>query len=234
LDNIDLETAEMRGITVLNTPEAYADSVAELTIGLMLALARKIAFADRSMKEGRWLKNELRGLLLKGETLGLIGLGNVAARVAKIAKEIGLNILIAKRTPPSPELLEAFRAEFVPLEELLRRSDIVSVHVPLTQKTVRMISAREVSLMKDGALLVNTSRGKIVDEEALRKALKSRKLGGVALDVYEFEPPKDLELVGMPNVVCTPHIGAQTKETQKYASILIAEKIIHLFEDRSA
>jgi D-3-phosphoglycerate dehydrogenase len=232
LDNIDLEAAEMKGVTVLNTPEAPADSVAELTIGFMLALARKIAFADCSMKEGRWLKNELNGSLLKGKTLGLIGLGNVGTRVAKIAKEIGMHILITKRTPPSPEQLEALKAEFVPLEELLRRSDIVSVHVPLTQETVRMIGVREVSLMKDGALLVNTSRGNIVDEDALREALKSGKLGGAALDVYEFEPLRNLELVRLPNVVCTPHIGAQTKEAQKAASILIAEKIIRFFEDQ--
>jgi len=233
LDNIDLEVAEKKGVTVVNTPEAPADSVAELTIGLMLALVRRIAFADRSMKEGRWLKKELKGLLLKGKTLGLIGFGNIGVRVARIAKEIGMKILITKRTPPSPELLERFEAEFVPLEDLLRRSDIVSVHVPLTQETDCMIGSREISLMKDGAFLVNTSRGNIVDEKALLDALRSGKLGGAALDVYEFEPPKTLELIRLSNVVCTPHIGAQTRESQKAASIMLAEKIIQFFRDCS-
>ncbi|MDH5363527.1 MAG: NAD(P)-binding domain-containing protein, partial [Aigarchaeota archaeon] len=172
LDNIDLEAAEKKSITVLNTPEALADSVAELTIGLILTLARKISLADCSMKDGKWLKVELRGLLLKGKTLGLIGLGNIGTRVARITGEIGMKILITKRMPPSAELLRTLNAEFVPLEELLRRSDIVSIHVPLTQETDRMIGAREVSLMKDGGLLVNTSRGRIVDEDALLGALK--------------------------------------------------------------
>jgi len=231
LDNIDLEAAEEKRVAVLNTPEALAGSVAELTIGLILALARKISLADRSMKDGKWLKRELRGLLLKRKTLGLIGLGNIGVRVAEIARAIGMKILITKRTPPAGELLGALDAEFVPLEELLRRSDVVSVHVPLTEETDRMISAREVSLMKPRALLVNTSRGRIVDGDALLDALKSGKLGGAALDVYECEPPRNLELVRLPNVLCTPHIGAQTHEAQKAASVMIAEKLIQFFRD---
>lgn len=231
LDNIDLEAAEEKRVAVLNTPEALADSVAELTIGLILALARKISLADRSMKDGKWLKRELRGSLLKRKTLGLIGLGNIGMRVAEIAKAIGMKILITKRTPPAEELLGALDAEFVPLEELLRRSDVVSVHVPLTEETDRMISAREVSVMKPGTFLVNTSRGRIVDGNALLVALKSGKLGGAALDVYECEPPKNLELVRLPNVLCTPHIGAQTYEAQKAASIMIAEKLIQFFRE---
>lgn len=234
LDNIDMAAAEERGITVLNTPEAPAESVAELAIGLMLTLARKISLADASMKNGQWLKNEMEGYVLEGKTLGLIGLGNIGTRVAKIAKAIGVGILITKRTPPSPELLEALEAEFVPLEELLRRSDIVSIHVPLTRETERMIGAAEVGLMKEGAFLVNTSRGGIVDEDALLTALRTRKLGGAALDVYEFEPPGKFELVRLPNVVCTPHIGAQTVEAQRAASTLIAEKIIRFFKGPSS
>ena len=231
LDNIDLEAAEQEKVAVLNTPEALADSVAELTIGLMLALTRRISLADSSMKNGKWLKRELKGSLLKGKTLGLIGLGNIGTRVAEIAKEIGMTILITKRRAPSAELLRTLDAEFVPMEELLRRSDIVSVHVPLTEDTDRMISAREINFMKDGALLVNTSRGRIVDEDALLDGLRSGQLGGAALDVYESEPPRNLELVSLPNVVCTPHIGAQTDEAQKAASVMIAEKIIRFFRD---
>ena len=226
LDNIDVEAAKERGLIVLNTPEAPADSTAELTIGLILSLARMIPLADRSMKEGMWLKRRLKGWQLKGKTIGIIGLGNIGLRVARLAKAFGMKILINKRTPPDPKILEDLGAEFVSLEELLRRSDIVSLHVPLTEETKGMIGAHEISIMKDGAFIVNTSRGAVIDEEALFEALKSGKLGGAALDVYSEEPPKDLRLIKLPNVVCTPHIGAQTREAQKEVSILIAEKII--------
>ena len=230
LDNIDLKAAEERGITVLNAPEASAESVAELTIGLIIALARKIVQADCSMKQGRWLKKELKGMLLRGKKIGLIGLGNIGLRVAKIAKAMGMKILVTKRTPPSPELLESLEAVFLPLDELLRQSDIVSIHIPLSEETRHMIGADEINKMKDGAFLINTSRGEIVDEKALLDALKSGKLGGAALDVYATEPPENLELIKQPNVVCTPHIAAQTEEAQKEASIKIAEKIIQFFQ----
>jgi D-3-phosphoglycerate dehydrogenase len=138
-----------------------------------------------------------------------------------------MKILITKRTPPAPEVLRELDGEFIPLKEMLQRSDIVTVHVPLTPQTHHMIGEEEIQLMKKGAYLINTSRGAIVDERALLEALKSAKLTGAALDVYEEEPPKDLTLIKMPNVVCTPHIGAQTEETQKAAATLIAEKIIN-------
>lgn len=230
LDNIDVKVAEKRGITVLNTPEALAEAVAELTMGLMLSLARSIPLADRTMKEGRWIKKTLVGWQLKDKTLGIIGLGNVGKRVAKIAKAFEMKILITKRTRPSPKLLEELEAEFVSLEELLRRSDAVTLHVPLTTQTHHLISTRELQLMKDGAFLINTSRGAVVDEKALLEALRSGKLGGAALDVYEVEPPKDRALIKLPNVVCTAHIGAQTEEAQKAAAKLLAEKIIASFK----
>ncbi|RJS86325.1 3-phosphoglycerate dehydrogenase [Candidatus Bathyarchaeota archaeon] len=226
LDNIDLKAAEEKGIAVINTPEASADSVAELTIGLMVALARKMILADSSMKQGKWLKKELMGFLLKGKKLGLIGLGNIGLRVARIAKAMGMKILVTKRVPPSPELLKSLEAEFLPLDELLRQSDIVSIHVPLSKETRNMIDAEEIGKMKDGAFLINTSRGEIVNEKALLNALRSGKLGGAALDVYSVEPPENLELIKRPNVICTPHIGAQTVEAQREASIRLAEKII--------
>jgi D-3-phosphoglycerate dehydrogenase len=233
VDNIDSEAAEKRGIAVLNTPEAPTDSVAELTIGLMLAIARRISFADHSMKDGKWAKKELEGSLLNGKTLGLIGLGNIGAKVAKIAKALGMKIVVFKRTPPSREMLKLLEAEYVPLGELLRRSDVVSIHVPLTDQTAGMIGEKELSLMKKGAILINTSRGGIVDEDALLKSLKSGRLGGAGLDVYCVEPSKNLELVQLPNVVCTPHIGAQTEEAQKAASVLLAEKIVQFFREQS-
>jgi len=228
IDNIDVEAAQKSGVRVLNTPEAPAEAVAELTMGLILCLARNIPFADKSMKERRWVKKTLMGWELRGKTLGTIGLGNIGEKVARLAKAFGMKILITKRTPPAPALLKELEAEFVPLQELLRRSDVVTIHVPYTPQTHHMIGEREIQLMKDGAFLINTSRGAIVDERALVEALKSGKLGGAALDVYEVEPPKDWTLMRLPNVVCTPHIGGQTVEAQRVTSDLIAEKIISL------
>ena len=226
LDNIDRETAKKRGITVLNTPEAPAEAVAELTMGLILSLARNIPLADSTMKEGKWIKKKLSGWQLRGKALGTIGLGNVGLEVARLARAFGMKILITKRTPPAPEVLSELDGEFIPLNEMLPRSDVVTIHVPLTQQTHHMIGKEQIRLMKKGAYLINTSRSAIVNEKALLEALKSGKLGGAALDVYEEEPPKDSTLIRMPNVVCTPHIGAQTEEAQKAAATLIAEKII--------
>lgn len=230
LDNIDLETAEKKGIMVFDVPAASANAAAELTVGLIISLARSIPRADNSMKEGKWIKKELMGRELRDKTLGIIGLGNVGGRIAKIAKALGMKILITKRTAPTPELLRELEAEFVLLKELLQRSDVVTIHVPLTPQTKHMIGAQEIQLMKKGAFLINTSRGAIVDEKALLDALNSGKLGGAALDVYEIEPPKDLSLIKSPNVVCTPHIGAQTERTQRITAVSLAEKIINAFK----
>ena len=227
IDNIDVEAAKEKGVKVLNTPEAPAIAVAELTIGLLLSLARQIPRADSSMKDGRWAKKEFKGWQLNGKTFGVVGLGHIGEKVARLAKAFGMKILITKRTPPSPEILKELEAEFVPLDELLRRSDIVSLHVPLTPQTHHMIGEREIQLMKDGAFIINTSRGAVIDEKALFEALKSGKLGGAALDVYEVEPPEDYSLMKLPNVVCTPHIGAQTVEAQRAAATLLAQKIVN-------
>lgn len=226
LDNIDVGAAEKKGVKVLNTPEAPAEAVAELAIGLIVSLARQIPLADRTMKEGKWIKKQLKGWELKGKTLGTIGLGNIGEKVARIAKAFGMKILITKRTPPAPELLKELEGEFIPRDELLQRSDIVTIHVPATPQTHRMIGAEELQKMKDGAFLVNTSRGAIVDGQALLDALRSGKLGGAALDVYEVEPPADLALIKLPNVVATPHVGAQSREAQRTAALLVADKLI--------
>jgi len=234
LDNIDVETAEKRGIVVLNTPEALADAVAELTIGLILSLARSIPLADGTMKEGKWIKKELMGWQLRGKTLGLIGLGNIGEKVARIGKALGMNILVTKRTPPTPELQRELEAEYIPLKDFsnfLQKSDVITIHIPLTPQTRHMIGGKEIQLMKDGAFIINTSRGEIVDEKALLEALQSGKLGGAAIDVYEVEPPKDLALIRLSNVVCTPHIGGQTVESQKAAAITIASKLVKLLRD---
>ena len=229
LDNINLKTAEEKNIKVVNTPGAPVQAVAELALGFMLALARNIPQADRSMKECKWLKSKLAGQELKGKILGTIGLGNIGERVAKIAKAFGMKILVAMQTPPDPILLKTLEAEFVPLSHLLKRSDIITIHVPYTTETHHMINEKELQLMKNNAFLINTSRGLIIDENALLKALQSGRLKGAALDVYEFEPPINWTLMQLPNVICTPHIGAETEEAQKTGAVLIAEKIISFF-----
>jgi D-3-phosphoglycerate dehydrogenase len=226
LDNIDLDAAAKRAIAIFNSPEASAGAVAELTIGLMIALARRIPFADQAMKAGDWAKKRLKGWQLEGKTLGVIGLGHIGERVAKLAKALGMKILITKRTPPDPRLLEELEGAFVPLRDLLTRSDIVTVHVPLTPETRHLIGRQELQAMKDSACMINAARGSIIDEDALLWALQSGKLAGAALDVYAVEPPTNFELMKLPNVVCTPHIGGQTGESQRKATTIIAEKII--------
>ena len=223
LDNIDLEAAKQRGIAVVNTPEAVADSVAELTIALIFAVLRRITVADRSMKEDMWLKRDLTGHLLKDKTLGAVGVGRVGSRVRRIAEAIGMKVIFSRSTSSDSN------RDHVSLEALLKRSDVVTLHVPLTSETYHMIGREQLLQMKDGAFLINTSRGSIVDEEALLHALKTGKLAGAALDVYETEPPKNRELVKLPNVICTPHIGSQTEETQRRVSIEIAQKICEAF-----
>jgi D-3-phosphoglycerate dehydrogenase len=226
LENIDVDAAKKRNIAVFNSPEAPAEAVAELTICLLISMARRLPYADRTMKEGQWAKKQLMGWQLEGKTLGMLGLGNIGKRVAKIAKALGMKILITKRTPPDPELLSELAGEYVPLRKLLMRSDVVTIHVPLTQQTRHMIGREELDLMKDGSYMINTARGSVVDEKALVDALRSGKLAGAALDVYAVEPPKDLDLVTLQNVVCTPHIGGQTEESQRSNATIIADKII--------
>lgn len=234
LDNIDVNTAKKRGIHVLNTPEAPAYAVAELTIGLMLSLTRNIPLADKTMKEGKWIKKELTGGQLRGKTLGLIGLGNIGEKVARIAKGFGMNILIMKRTPPPTKLQKELKTEYIPPKDIstfLQKSDIITIHIPLTPQTHYMISKKEIAHMKKGAILINTSRGGIVEETALLEALQSGKLRGAALDVYEIEPPTDLALVKLTNIVCTPHIGGQTTEGRKAISTILAEKLIKTLKE---
>jgi D-3-phosphoglycerate dehydrogenase len=232
LDNINLQAATTNSIAVFNSPEASAEAVAELTIGLMLSLARNIPFADNSMKERKWMKKQMTGWLLEGKTLGLLGLGNIGLRIAFIAKALGMNILVTKRTPPEDKLLADLSGKYVPLSELLMRSDIVSIHIPLNEQTRHLISDKEFAIMKDGAYLINTARGAIVDETALYKALQTGKLGGAALDVYETEPPSNSLITPLTNVICTPHIGGQTIESQRKAAEMVAKKIINHLGER--
>ncbi len=228
LDNIDLEAAKEKGIAVLNSPGASTESVAELAIGLMLAVARKIAFADRKMREGVWAKKQCMGIELRDKVLGVIGMGRIGSRVAYIAnKGFGMKIIYYDAKGRRKDIEEELGAEFVELDELLRNADIVTLHVPLLKETYHLINEERLRLMKKNAILINTSRGAVVDTEALVKALKEGWIAGAGLDVYEEEPlPKDHPLTKLDNVVLTPHIGASTTEAQERAGVEIAKKII--------
>lgn len=225
LDNIALKAAEAMGVKVLHAPEAVSDSTAEHTLTLILAQARKIPAADASMKRGEWAKTGLMGRQLKGKTLGVVGFGRVGSRVGRVARALGMRVL-AYDVVLNEALLREVGAEAVALEELLRSSDVVTLHVTLTPETRHLIGRRELGLMKRGAVLVNAARGGLIDEGALLDALKNGQLGGAALDVYEEEPPTRQELQKLPNIVSTPHIGAQTEEAQREAGLVVARKII--------
>ncbi len=224
LDNIDVKAAEARGIKVLNAPEAPTVAVAELVLAHMLAWARHLPRADSGMKAGRWEKAQLMGSELRGKTLGIVGTGRIGRAIGYRAKAFSMNLL-AYDTQRSPKNAEKTGAKYVDLDTLLRESDFVTLHVPLIPETKHMISKRELELMKPTAVLINTSRGGVVDEGALAEALRTGKIAGACLDVYEREPPRDSPLLKLPNVVLTPHLGASTREAQRDAAIIIAQKI---------
>jgi D-3-phosphoglycerate dehydrogenase len=224
LDTIDVQAANTRGIKLINAPEAPTIAVAELVIGMMISWARHLPRADKSMKQSKWEKAQLMGSELKGKTLGVIGTGRIGQAVGYRAKAFLMNIL-AYDVGQNAEFARETGARYVNLEELLRKSDFVSLHVPATLQTRHMIGWREFELMKPSAVLINTSRGEVIDEEALVNALQKGKIAGACLDVYEHEPPKDSPLLKLPNVVLTPHIGASTVEAQREAALIIAEKI---------
>jgi D-3-phosphoglycerate dehydrogenase len=229
LDNIDLNAAKRLRITVVNSPEAPSNAVAELVLGLMLSLARRIPEADHSMKKGEWIKKQLTGIELKGRTLGVIGFGRIGYQLAKKTGALGMRVLTFDVVIEKlMKFVEEAGAVAVDLDELLGSSDFITVHVPLLPQTKHMIGAEEISAMKDGAYLINAARGGVVDEEALRKALVSGKLAGAALDVYEEEPPRNLSLTGLQNVVSLPHIGAATVDAQRANSTIVAEKLIKI------
>ncbi|MEK6971973.1 MAG: D-2-hydroxyacid dehydrogenase, partial [Thermoproteota archaeon] len=221
LDNIDEAAAKARNIRVINAVEGAMTAVAELVLGLMLALARQIPFADREIRNGKWLKKELMGTELKGKYLGIVGLGNIGKRLGRLAKGLNMNLIGYDVIP----IDEAFSKEVglmkADLGTLLSSSDYVSLHVPLLDSTYHLINAEKLATMKKTAKIINTSRGGVIDEEALYDALKKGNLGGAALDVFETEPAIGNKLATLPNVICTPHIGAQTKEAQSLAANII-------------
>jgi D-3-phosphoglycerate dehydrogenase len=204
------------------------NAVAELVVCLMLSLAREIPRADREIRAGKWIKKELMGTELAGKYLGIVGIGNIGKRLGRLARALNMNIIGYDVIPIDSEFAKEVGLIKADLDTLLQSADYVSLHVPLLDSTKHLINAERISKMKKTAKIINTSRGGTIDEDALYEALKNGNLGGAALDVFEKEPAVGNKLVTLPNVICTPHIGAQTKEAQSLAANVIAEKIIQI------
>jgi len=224
VDNVDIPAATARGIIVMNTPFGNSITTAEHAISLMLALARQIPEADASTRAGKWEKNKFMGVEIFGKTLGVIGCGNIGSIVADRA--LGLKMKVIAYDP----YLSADRAadlgvEKVELEELFKRADFITLHTPLTEKTRNIINAEAIKAMKNGVRIVNCARGGLVDEAALYEALKSGQVAGAAFDVFVTEPATENPLFSLPNVVCTPHVGASTSEAQENVALQIAEQM---------
>ena len=228
LDNIDQEAAKEKNIRVINAVEGAITAVAELVIGLMLSMAREIPRADREIRNGNWIKKELMGSELKGKYLGIVGLGNIGKRLGRLARALNMNIIGYDVVPIDDEFSKEVGLMKADLDTLLSSADYVSFHVPLLDSTHHMINAEKLKMMKNTARIINTSRGGVIDEEALYNSLKDGSLAGAALDVFEVEPATENKLITLPNFIATPHIGAQTKEAQLLAANIIAEKIIQI------
>ncbi len=221
LDTIDADYARSKGITVMNTPLANSVSVAELAIGFMFALARTIPQATASLKAEKWDKKQFEGVEIGGKTLGLIGIGNIGKEVALRANALGMKVLAY-----DPYVKSMNGVTLVSLDELLGKSDYISLHLPKTTESTNMIGAAQFAKMKDGVRIVNCARGGIINEDALYAALTSGKVAGAALDVFEEEPPANWKLLKLDNVIGSPHIGAATKEAQGRVGAEVAQKLI--------
>jgi len=228
LDNIDEDAAKAKNIRVINAVEGAMNAVAELVLGFMLSLARQTARGDREIRNGKWLKKELKGTELRGKYLGIIGLGNIGKRLGRLARALNMNIIGYDVVPIDEEFSKEVGLMKADLNTLLQSSDYISIHVPLLDSTYHLLDAQKMSTMKKTAKIINTSRGGVVDEDALYDAIKNGDLGGAALDVFEKEPAIGNKLAELDNVILTPHIGAQTKEAQSLAANVIAEKIIQI------
>ncbi|MGB9866795.1 MAG: Ldh family oxidoreductase [Bacillota bacterium] len=224
LNHIDVNYATLKGIAVLNVPDASIDSVAELAIGLMIALARKVVPAFESVRRGEWNKHAFVGTELAGKTLGIIALGKIGSRVAKVAQAMGMNV-VAHDPYVCAEAAANLGVKLASLDELLSVADVISIHAPLTPSTFHLINREALSKAKRGVLIINTGRGAVVDEEALYEALKAGHVGGFAADVMEVEPPGKHKLFELPNVVVTPHVGGSTSEAQRRIGMRLVEDI---------
>jgi glyoxylate reductase len=227
-DNIDVEEATKRGILVTNTPGVLTETVADLTWALLMAIARRIVEGDKFMREGKfkgWAPKLLLGTDIYGKTIGIIGAGRIGRAVARRAKGFNMRVLYYSRRR-NEEIEKECNAKFVDLHTLLKKSDYVSLHLPLTKETHHIIGEKELKMMKPTAYLINTARGKCVDEKALVKALEEKWIRGAALDVFENEPQLTPELKKLDNVVLTPHIGSASYETRSRMAVMVAENVI--------
>ena len=224
VDNIDAEAATRRGIVVMNTPGANAIAVAELTLALMLALARELPRASASLHAGKWEKKSLAGSELRGKTLGILGLGRIGLEVARRARAFGMT-LIGHDPFVSPAVAREHDVRLLPVDELFRTSDYLSLHVGLTPQTEHIVNTAHLALMKSTARIVNCARGELIDDDALAAALADKRIAGAALDVFAQEPLKDSPYFGMANVLLTPHIAGSTAEAQEAVGIQIAEQV---------
>ncbi len=229
VDNIDIKTASSKGIVVTSAPGTNSDAVADLTIGLFLAWARKIPFADRSVRTGDWPR--FAGVQMFRKVLGIIGLGEIGKRVAKRALGFDMKV-IAYDVFKDEAFARQWGITYLPLEEVLSTADFISIHIPSMSSTLKMIGERELKLMKREAFLVNISRGDIVDEEALYRVLKEGTIRGAGLDVFSIEPPKGSPLLALDNVVLTPHMGAYTYEALRETGMICVRGIVDVLEGR--
>ncbi len=233
VDNIDIDAATRRGIIVVNAPTGNTISAAEHTIALMLALARNIPQANKSLKSCLWRRSDFMGTEVKGKTLGIIGLGNVGSEVAVRAH--GFDMKVMGHDPfISTERAANLQVELVPLEQLFKDSDFITLHIPLTESTKGFIGVKEIAMMKPAARIINTARGGLIDEEALVKAIDEKKIAGAAIDVFAKEPCTESILFKNDNIIVTPHLGASTTEAQTLAATEIVKQIIDVFNGKPA
>ena len=226
-DHVDLEAARELGKVVLNTPTALTETVAEMAMALMLSMTRRVVSADKAVRAGEWSRKygDLRGVEVMGKTVGLIGLGKIGTATARRLKPFGVDLVYYSRTRKE-DLEGELGMEYASLRELLSRSDIISIHVPHTPKTFHMLSSAEFELMKDGVYIVNSARGKIIDQGVLVEALRSGKVAGAALDVFEVEPlPEGDPLASMDNVILAPHLGASSQEAMWRMATQVADGV---------
>lgn len=233
VDNIDVDAATRASIAVVNAPTANTLAAAEHTLALLLALARRVAAADASVRRGEWRRADFMGTELGGKTLGIVGLGRVGLAVADRARAFAMNLL-GSDPLVSAEATATYGVRLVDVDELLAQSDVVTLHVPLVAQTRGLLDAARLGSMKRGALLVNVARGGVVDEDALADALASGQLGGAAIDVFEHEPLGDSPLLHAPNTILTPHLGASTAEAQARASLEVAQGVLDVLGGRPA
>ena len=234
-DNVDVAACRERGVIVTNTPDVLTNATAELAVALMLAAARRLGEAERIVRAGRWAgwePNQLLGRELSGAVVGIVGLGRIGTRVAELLRGFEVDLLYATRSP-RPEAERRLRAEHATLEALLERSDFVTLHVPLSSQTHHLIDAHALQRMKPGAILVNTSRGGLVDAAALAEAIRDGRLAGAGLDVYEREPRVPPELTDLERVVLAPHVGSATATARDAMAKLVAENVIAVLEGRT-